>query len=301
MQDQPVGGPVAVNQNPQSGEHEQLIHLLVDGKIPEPDQTPDKKFLCPDCDVTFDYKRNYYAHWRHNAPGSLRHMSSASSTTSPPSASAPTTSSVGSRRRQQRQQQPDFGAHRFYAATLADADSLYSLPADAAEKNRLHLQHIVLRHLYGTLFHAPLRATFESGGNVLDVGCGSASWSLDVSRLFPRTSVSAVRLLFLSIPADSWPGVIRELARVTKPGGYVEVHEFSCRVFYFDPKNRDEVREALEDDGPLGKLGWNGPLGKLCWTDLRGALAGIMPLMLEPMGLSAAEYEALCEDAGKDG
>jgi len=33
------------------------------------------------------------------------------------------------------------------------------------------------------------------------------------------------RLLFLGIPQNSWPAVIRELSRVTRPGGWVEIYE----------------------------------------------------------------------------
>lgn len=33
------------------------------------------------------------------------------------------------------------------------------------------------------------------------------------------------RLLFLGVPQDSWPTVISELARVTRPGGWVEIYE----------------------------------------------------------------------------
>jgi ubiquinone/menaquinone biosynthesis C-methylase UbiE len=33
------------------------------------------------------------------------------------------------------------------------------------------------------------------------------------------------RLLFLGVPQQSWPAVIRELVRVTQPGGWVEIYE----------------------------------------------------------------------------
>ncbi|KAJ1557775.1 hypothetical protein HK405_015203, partial [Cladochytrium tenue] len=64
---------------------------------------------------------------------------------------------------------------RFYGVASANEDSLYNLPTDVTEKNRLYLQHVVLRHIFGRIFHTPQRALFESadGGKILDVGCGS--------------------------------------------------------------------------------------------------------------------------------
>ncbi|KAJ1568991.1 hypothetical protein HK405_011408, partial [Cladochytrium tenue] len=80
------------------------------------------------------------------------------------------------------------------------------------------------------------------------------------------------RLLFLAIPRDKWPSVIKELARVTKPGGYIQVVEF----------------------------GWNGPIGKLCLADVRGIFAGLKPFVLSKARMTDEEYEQLCIDAAKD-
>ncbi|KAJ1561940.1 hypothetical protein HK405_001651 [Cladochytrium tenue] len=71
--------------------------------------------------------------------------------------------------------------------TLADAT--YFLPADGAERKRLHVQHIVFRHLFAGLFHTPQQALLEdpsAAAKVLDMGCGPGSWTLEMAAKFPH-------------------------------------------------------------------------------------------------------------------
>ncbi|KAJ1551614.1 hypothetical protein HK405_014187, partial [Cladochytrium tenue] len=62
------------------------------------------------------------------------------------------------------------------------------------------------------------------------------------------------RLLFLAIPRDKWPAVIKELARVTKPGGYIQVVEAPVRGFYYNPAKAAEVKEAYLENGAFGTI-----------------------------------------------
>ncbi|KAJ1561015.1 hypothetical protein HK405_005189, partial [Cladochytrium tenue] len=141
-----------------------------------------------------------------------------------------------------------------------------------------------------------------------------------------------MRLLFLAIPRDKWPAVIKELIRVTKPGGYIQLVEAPTRVFYYDPKNTAVVKEALAEDGPMGlevlirefagerlvdmcseaglvdieekkaslPLGWNGPIGQLCLTNIRGLFSGLKPFAQSSAGLSDEEYDRICAEAAVD-
>ncbi|KAJ1560467.1 adenylate cyclase, partial [Cladochytrium tenue] len=87
------------------------------------------------------------------------------------------------------------GSDRFFGAADAFPESLYILPADADEKTRLHLQHIVLRSIFGTNFHTPQKELFmdkNKGAKILDVGCGTGSWCLDMAKQFPDVSVTGV-------------------------------------------------------------------------------------------------------------
>ncbi len=144
------------------------------------------------------------------------------------------------------------------------ADVPYLLPKDMGETNRLDFQHYMLRYALKGNYAAPLR----NPRDILDVGCGTGRWAIEMAQQFPTANVLGVdiapppvdagapldirpenytfvqgnvlervpfpddsfdfthqRLLVLAIPRDRWPGVVAELLRVTRPGGWVELVE----------------------------------------------------------------------------
>lgn len=151
----------------------------------------------------------------------------------------------------------NFGGRRFVA------NAPYMLPKDDAELNRLDFQHYMLRFALHGLYAPPL----EEPNDVLDVGCGTGRWALEMAQLFPKANVLAVdivpppadeqdaaprprnyvfvegnvlqglsfadgsfdfthqRALLGAIPAQAWPAVARELARVTRADGWVQLIE----------------------------------------------------------------------------
>ncbi|KAJ1553627.1 hypothetical protein HK405_007375 [Cladochytrium tenue] len=132
------------------------------------------------------------------------------------------------------------------AASFGDGDeSLYVLPADADEKARLHMQHVVIRSLFGGNFHTPQRELFEDAtkrAKILDVGCGSGSWSRDMAKQFPHALVTGIRLLVLALPKDALGSVLKELIRITKPGGYIQLHESSLEAYHFNKGDDEDER-----------------------------------------------------------
>lgn len=145
-------------------------------------------------------------------------------------------------------------------------DVPYVLPTDMGEVNRLDFQHYMMRYALRGNFAAPLGSHPQS---ILDVGCGTGRWAIEMAQLFPEASVIGVdvtpplseqevtstdarpdnyafvmgnilerlpfdegrfdyvhqRYMIGAIPLDFWPHAIAELARVTRPGGWVEVVE----------------------------------------------------------------------------
>jgi ubiquinone/menaquinone biosynthesis C-methylase UbiE len=149
------------------------------------------------------------------------------------------------------------------------ANAPYLLPNDDREVNRLDFQHYMLRYALRGNYVAPLHRPT----GILDVGCGTGRWALEMARQFPGSAVVGVdmvpppvdeaaergrdarpenyafvqanvleglpfadasfdyvhqRLLFLAIPTARWPGLISQLMRVARPGGYVELVEGSA-------------------------------------------------------------------------
>ena len=144
------------------------------------------------------------------------------------------------------------------------ADVPYLLPKDMGETNRLDFQHYMLRYALKGNYAVSLRdprdildvgsgtgrwaiemALQFSAARV--IGMDVAAPAVDASVApdarpanfsfvqgnvlervpFPDDSFDFVhqRFLTLAIPAASWPGVVAELLRVTRPGGWVELVE----------------------------------------------------------------------------
>ncbi len=144
-------------------------------------------------------------------------------------------------------------------------DAPYLLPKDQQEDQRLHFQHYALHHAFGNHYLAPLSPETRT---ILDVGSGTGIWAIDMAQQFPQAHIIGAditltslprtlpnscvfcqadvlqglpfpthqfdfthqRLLVLAIPAPRWPSVVRELVRVTRPQGWVELLEAGTTV-----------------------------------------------------------------------
>jgi SAM-dependent methyltransferase len=136
----------------------------------------------------------------------------------------------------------------------------YLLPRHPAEVDRLDIQHYAFRAVLGANYLAPIGRP----ARVLDVGCGSGQWGFEVCEEFPEALVVGIdlvegksgkppgyayvksnlleglpfgqdrfdfvhqRYLWGGIPLKSWPVVVKDLVRVTRPGGWVELIEGPC-------------------------------------------------------------------------
>jgi SAM-dependent methyltransferase len=147
----------------------------------------------------------------------------------------------------------------------------YVLPNDMGEVNRLDFQHYMMRYALRGNYAAPIGANPR---RILDVGCGTGRWVIEMAQLFSHAAVVGVditppsrdtgaapsdldaknvtfltgnvlerlpfddgtfdfthqRYMIGAIPLDSWPRAIGELARVTRPGGWVEVVEADTSI-----------------------------------------------------------------------
>nr|BBH93674.1 hypothetical protein KTA_18730 [Thermogemmatispora argillosa] len=192
----------------------------------------------------------------------------------------------------------------------------YALPKDLGEVNRLDFQHYVLRAILRGNYLAPI----EQPRRILDVGCGTGQWAFELAHQFPHAEVIGLdleqvkatnappnfrfvqgdilqglpfdndsfdfvhqRLLVLAIPLAAWPGAVQELARVTSPGGWVELVESSTGMEDFLPSG-----PATQE---LWRLG--GQLVALRGLDSNGLVMRSLGNYLEQAGLSNIRYQLI--------
>ncbi len=142
-------------------------------------------------------------------------------------------------------------------------DVPYVLPKDLGEVNRLDFQHYMMR----SALHGNYAAPISAPESILDVGCGTGRWAIEMAQLFPAAQVVGIdvvaspidsttheqlpanytfqagnileglalpdasfdfvhqRYMIGAIPIERWPTTVSELARLTRPSGWVELVE----------------------------------------------------------------------------
>ncbi|KAI8583354.1 hypothetical protein K450DRAFT_223226 [Umbelopsis ramanniana AG] len=150
----------------------------------------------------------------------------------------------------------------------------YSLPCDEEEQDRMMTLHFLVKHMFNGNFSAPVSHLMNEKRpngekfNVLDVGCGPGTWTLemateypeadfygmDIAEIYPKTIKPAnsfflqddiltctqfkdemfdyifVRHVYGCFSVVEWDILMKVLLRLLKPGGYVEFREINPMV-----------------------------------------------------------------------
>lgn len=173
----------------------------------------------------------------------------------------------------------------------------YHLPNDENEQDRLDMQHAIYRYaLDDRLYLAPVPK--GQLHDVLDVGCGTGLWAMDVADENPEAQVLGFDLSPIQpemVPPNArflvddcnaewvfqerfdlihtraltpgikdWPRYLRQAYAHLKPGGYIELHEIhvpaGCTEASADPKPYFvEWSEGLRDGGLKTGLDFSAP------------------------------------------
>lgn len=264
------------------------------------------------------------------------------------------------RRKRRHATPPPQPSRKYRAVTVAGRRHLsevpYALPKDLDEVNRLDFQHYIYRQVLRGNFLVPIR----NPQAILDVGCGTGTWCQEIARQFPQAQVCGLdlehlkqsgplplnyrfvqgnileglpfedntfdfvhqRLILASaIPVARWLDVCKELLRVARPGGWLELPEVGIEVQHMgpltrrffawgisaseprglDPRHIPSVGHYLTDAGgrnvsirqvdvPMGA--WAGRIGIMMQMNLANALAGLKALYLE-RGASEDDFNDL--------
>ncbi len=172
----------------------------------------------------------------------------------------------------------------------------YALPKDLTEQDRLKFQHYALRATLKANYVVPLPDNIKF---ILDVGTGTGQWAYDMARQFQYASVVGLdleppaipvweiprnyqfvqgdirqglsfpdntfdfvhqRLLGVALLAREWPSVLRELVRVTRSGGYIQLLEVTDRFIQAGPATEQAMAwwdRAAEKAGFRLSLMWH--------------------------------------------
>ncbi|GLV60858.1 hypothetical protein KDH_76770 [Dictyobacter sp. S3.2.2.5] len=234
----------------------------------------------------------------------------------------------------------------------------YLLPKDLGEVNRLDFQHYMLRYAMRGNHLAPLQqpqsildvacgtgrwaqemaAEFPQAqicGLDLQIpgqdarrkvtfpaNCSFVQANVMEGLPFPSSSFDYVhqRLLTVALPASAWPMLLRELVRVTKPGGWIELVEVDLEMLPAGPAMMQLYQWALQAcarrgidptisrnlvglltqagahscqgrviDIPVGK--WGGRLGQMNLTDMNAIAGAMRSFIAQLANISPEDYD----------
>ncbi|KAI8090927.1 S-adenosyl-L-methionine-dependent methyltransferase [Gilbertella persicaria] len=233
--------------------------------------------------------------------------------------------------------------------------STYWLPKDDEEQDRLTGQHFAVKELFegNMLTSVAEKLDFTKNLSILDVGCGSGSWLMDMASDYPQCTFEGcdivevtnkniappqvhfcygdvlkgleysdnsfdfvhMRLFILALRENEWPAVIKELIRVTKPGGIIQLLEIdlkkkkefnhglvhiACAARGQDPRiaikldsllaANDNIKVVQTDYRSVDMASNTATAKKFLW-DWKQTVKSMMPVVGPKIGLATAEEQ----------
>ncbi|CAG8561732.1 5805_t:CDS:2 [Ambispora gerdemannii] len=165
------------------------------------------------------------------------------------------------------------------------SNSEYFIPNDDEEADRLIRYHDAMKGFWEGLFHSPVEEKLRQGARVIDLGCGTGTWILDMAKQYPNSMFVGIDLSQI-FPTEGLPSnvefveynvldglpyedssfdfvhqkimiaaftevqweerVIPEMTRLTRPDGWVELLE-SDGYFISDGNATNRISKAFQN------------------------------------------------------
>ncbi|CAG8591362.1 13656_t:CDS:2 [Ambispora leptoticha] len=144
------------------------------------------------------------------------------------------------------------------------SDSMYFVANDDKEAFRLSRYHEAIKEIWGGAFNSPVEKKLRQGAHVVDIGCGTGIWILDMAQQYPNSKFVGIdispiqpteglppnveflqynvldglpyedssfdlvheKFMLVAFTGTQWEEkVIPEMIRLTRPGGWIEMLE----------------------------------------------------------------------------
>ncbi|RUS25737.1 S-adenosyl-L-methionine-dependent methyltransferase [Jimgerdemannia flammicorona] len=242
----------------------------------------------------------------------------------------------------------------------------YIMPNTVEEAQRLSALGELLKGALENNYLPPINVKLLGDAKVLDVGCGPETWATELARKYPSSRVTAIdlvetagprpdrppnyqfliadalqplpfpdntfdfvhmRLMSHAFSAADWKPVLKELKRVMKPGGWIQMIEADQRMYYISgagvegKKTMDKVIHTLAARGQLTDVAnvldkllrksgyadittnyvsipvgsWGGRLGYSLACDIRQWFTNIKPWFSNILSLDTDEYDHMVD------